>query len=279
MKKFIEQHLWFRRRFSPFGRIRFVPVSHTPVPQAGCLADGQVPPPVLSFLNLEQVPVDHSAHIRYTDLAFSFASQTKNKAMSEVWKPFRAPNLARFYGLFLQRTLFHINKVSSVNRSLIVHYRQQFMFAYTARGISEKYHKKGGRVGHSLLAAPLSGTAKTDDQLVQRADIQLCQKHDMFQGWSPFSGLPSADGIARDRAATLLEQFRELFLSQVVSTAHNAQLLPGGHRVRAHQPGVCTGDGEFLHRESLLRRVVAQQVPNKMNSERQLGRRRLDSCG
>ncbi|WP_204899170.1 hypothetical protein, partial [Pseudoflavonifractor capillosus] len=56
------------------------------------------------FLNLVQVPVDHSAHIRYTGFAFSLSSQTKNKATSEIWKPFRAPNLARFYGLFLQRT-------------------------------------------------------------------------------------------------------------------------------------------------------------------------------
>ncbi|WP_204740573.1 hypothetical protein, partial [Intestinimonas butyriciproducens] len=36
---------------------------------------------------------------------FSFASQTKNKATSEVWKPFWAPNLAHFYGFILQRAL------------------------------------------------------------------------------------------------------------------------------------------------------------------------------
>ncbi|WP_204741946.1 hypothetical protein, partial [Intestinimonas butyriciproducens] len=36
---------------------------------------------------------------------FSLASQTKNKATSEVWKPFWAPNLAHFYGLILQRAL------------------------------------------------------------------------------------------------------------------------------------------------------------------------------
>ena len=43
-----------------------------------------------------QVPVDRGAHIPYTGLAFSFVSQTKNKANGEVWKPFRAPNLACF---------------------------------------------------------------------------------------------------------------------------------------------------------------------------------------
>ena len=65
------------------------------------------------FPNLVQVPVDRSAHIRYTGLAFSFDSQTKNKATSEIWKPFRAPNLAHFYGLILQRTLVFISKWSS----------------------------------------------------------------------------------------------------------------------------------------------------------------------
>ena len=88
-------------------------VSRTPAPQAGRLAAGQVPSPVSSFLNLVQVPVDRSAHIRYTGLAFSFDSQTKNKATSEIWKPFRAPNLAHFYGLILQRTLVFISKWSS----------------------------------------------------------------------------------------------------------------------------------------------------------------------
>ena len=81
-------------------------VSRTPVPQAGRLADGRVPSPVSLFLNLSQVPVDRGARIPYTGLAFSLASQTKNKAMSEVWKPFWAPNLARFYGLILQRALY-----------------------------------------------------------------------------------------------------------------------------------------------------------------------------
>ena len=80
-------------------------VSHTPVPQAGRLADGQVRPPVSSFPNLGQVPVDHSAHIRYTDLAFSFASQTKNKATSEVWKPFWGQTSLVFMGSFCNRPL------------------------------------------------------------------------------------------------------------------------------------------------------------------------------
>ncbi|WP_243425304.1 hypothetical protein, partial [Intestinimonas butyriciproducens] len=43
---------------------------------------------------------------------FSFASQTKNKATSEVWKPFWAPNLAHFYGFILQRAL-SLSKKSS----------------------------------------------------------------------------------------------------------------------------------------------------------------------
>src|SRR5699024_4040183 len=80
-------------------------VSRTPVPQAGRLADGRVPSPVSSFLNLSQVPVDRGARIPYTVLAFSLASQTKNKAMSEIWKTVLAPNLARFYWLILQQAL------------------------------------------------------------------------------------------------------------------------------------------------------------------------------
>ena len=71
-------------------------VSRTPVPQAGRLADGRVRSPVTRFLNSVQVPVDRGAHIPYTGLAFSCISQTKNKANGEVWKPFRAPNLACF---------------------------------------------------------------------------------------------------------------------------------------------------------------------------------------
>ena len=80
-------------------------VSRTPVPQAGRLADGRGRSPVLSFPNSAQVPVDLRAHIRYTGLAFSFVSQTKNKATSEVWKPFSGSNPRSFLWFFLQRAL------------------------------------------------------------------------------------------------------------------------------------------------------------------------------
>ena len=78
--QYLEQHPWIRRRFSPFGGIRFVQFPILQFLKLGRLAAGQVRSPVSSFLNEVQLPVDHSAHIRYTGFAFGFSSQINLKA-------------------------------------------------------------------------------------------------------------------------------------------------------------------------------------------------------